>query len=138
MKHSLFLYIVAFFILNACGTDDDALKNSILKFNKECPVVCEHWTIDSLGISKKGDVVYFCNSTNNADYMILLKSKKDSVRTALIDNINNKQYSNSAKLIKLCKKHNAGLVYKFYSNATNETIVIKIPADKLISDPADS
>lgn len=125
-------------ILFACGDNNDALKNSILSINKDCPVVCEHWTIDSLGISKKGDVVYFCNSTNNADYMILLKSKKDSVRNAMIDNINNKQLNNSSKLIKLCKKYNAGLVYKFYSNTTNETIVIKIPVDKLISDPADS
>lgn len=137
MKQLLLLCLCTFTFI-ACGNGNDALRNSIMSINKDCPVVCEHWTIDSLGISKNGEVVYFCNSTNNADYMILLKSKKDSVRNAMIDNINNKQFGNSTKLIKLCKKHNAGLVYKFYSNITNETIVIKIPVDKLISDPADS
>lgn len=136
MKYTLTLFFVCMIVLCTCGDHNDALKNSILNINKECPVVCENWTIDSLGVSKKGEIVYFCNSTNNADYMILLKTKKDSIRNALVENINKGKYDNSAKLINICKKYNAGLVYKFYSNATNETVVIKIPVEKLITDPA--
>jgi hypothetical protein len=68
--------------------------------------------------------------------MTLLKSKKDSIRNELLDKINNNFYENSNRLIQLCKKNNAGLIYKFYSNKTKETIVIKIPVEKLITDPA--
>ncbi len=133
-KFLFFLFVVT--AIYACGDNEDALKNSIININKECPVVCDNWTVDSLGVSKNGEIVYFCNSTNNADYMILLKTKKDSIRNALVESINNNKYDNASKLIQICKKHNAGLVYKFYSNVTKETVVIKIPVTKLVADPA--
>lgn len=136
MARSLYFLLSALFLFCACDNQKDSLKNTIVNINRKCPIECEKWTVDSLGLSKKGEIVYFCNSTNNADYMIMLKSKKDSVRNALIDNLNNKNYENSAKLIQLCKKYNAGLVYKFYSDSTKETIVIKVPVEKLISDPS--
>ena len=135
MKKLFFYCVLLIIVCVACGDDTDALKNSIINANKQCPVQCENWTIDSLGLSKKGEIVYFCNSSNNADYMNLIKSKKDSVKNALIDELNNNE--KTKKTIQLCKKHNAGLIYKFYSNSTNETIVIKIPVEKLIVDPSE-
>lgn len=136
MKYLGLFFTILLLLLVACTDENEELKNSIIKINKECPQQFENWTLDSMGISKKGDIVYFCNSTNNADYMILLKSKKDSIRNELIGKINSNYYKNSNNLIQLCKKNNAGLIYKFYSNNTKETVVLKIPVDKLITDPA--
>ncbi len=136
MKSITLCFAIMLLSIVACADDNDELKNSIIKINKTCPQQFENWTLDSMGLSKKGEIVYFCNSTNNADYMTLLKSKKDSIRNELLDKINNNFYENSNRLIQLCKKNNAGLIYKFYSNKTKETIVIKIPVEKLITDPA--
>ena len=71
MKNILWFWsaLLAFAFLS-CSDNQDQLKSSIIKMNERCPVVEENWTVDSLGISKEGDIVYFCNSTNNADYMI--------------------------------------------------------------------
>ncbi len=120
----------------ACGDDKDSLKNTIISINESCPLEENFWTVDSLGISNKGEIVYFCNTNKNADYFELLKSKKDSITNSIIDNINNSKYDNSMKLVKLCKKYDAGIVYKYASKNTNEKIVIKIPLSKLIVDPA--
>ena len=122
MKNILWFWsaLLAFAFLS-CSDNQDQLKSSIIKMNERCPVVEENWTVDSLGISKEGDIVYFCNSTNNADYMRMLKTNKDSIRNSIISKL---------------KKHNAGLVYKYYSDSTSETMVLKIPVEKLIADPS--
>jgi hypothetical protein len=135
MKNILFLtaLLIAFV---ACGDDKDALKNSVLKMNEKCPVQQKHWTIDSLGISNNGEIVYFCNTDQDADYFEVLKAKKDSIKNVLIDNLNNDKVENSMKLVKLCKQYNAGIVYKYYSNNTNDKVVIKIPVEKLLVNPA--
>ena len=137
MKNILWFWcaLLAFAFLS-CSDNQDQLKSSIIKMNERCPVVEENWTVDSLGISKEGDIVYFCNSTNNADYMRMLKTNKDSIRNSIISKLNDESIENSMKLVKLCKKHNAGLVYKYYSDSTSETMVLKIPVEKLIADPS--
>ena len=135
MKKILFFTAILLTIV-ACGDDKDALKNSVLKMNEKCPIQKNHWTIDSLGISNDGEIVYFCNTDQDADYFEVLKVKKDSIKNVLIDNLNNSKVDNSMELIKLCKQHNAGIVYKYYSSNTNDKVVIKIPVEKLLVDPA--
>ena len=68
--------------------------------------------------------------------MRMLKTNKDSIRNSIISKLNDESIENSMKLVKLCKKHNAGLVYKYYSDSTSETMVLKIPVEKLIADPS--
>ena len=130
------LFIALLLLFVACGDDKDALKNSVLSMNEKCPIQEKHWTIDSLGISNNGEIVYFCNTDQDADYFEVLKAKKDSIKNVLIDNLNNNKVENSMKLVKLCKQYNAGIVYKYYSNTTNDKVVIKIPIEKLLVDPA--
>jgi len=119
----------------SCGDNNDSLKYMIININKKCPIEEKYWTVDSLGISNNGEIVYFCNTDKNAEYFDLLKSKKDSITKSIIDNLNNSKIENSMKLVKLCKKYDSGLVYKYASNKTNEKVVLKIPASKLIVDP---
>ena len=134
MKHIiLFSLILCVFI--SCGSDSDSLKQTVIDMNKNCPIEQKHWTVDSLGIGNNGEIVYFCNTDKDADYFDMLRAKKDSITTALIDNLNTSKVEQSMKLVKLCKKYNAGIVYKYASKNTNEKVIIKIPVNKLVVDP---
>lgn len=130
------LLLIAIISFAACTDDDKELKNSVLSMNEKCPIQQKNWTIDSLGINNKGEIVYFCNTDQDADYFEVLREKKDSITKVLIENLNNSKVDNSMKLVKLCKKHNAGIVYKYYSSSTNEKVIIKIPVEKLLVDPS--
>ncbi len=137
MRFLLFLcFILVSFI--SCSDDKESLSELINKINEKCPVEEKCWSVDSLGISNNGDIVYFCNTDKDAEFFDLLKSKKDSITNDLIDKLNNDKIENSMALIKLCKKYDAGIIYKFSSKQTNEKLIIKIPHKKLIVDPEKS
>ena len=133
VKNILISLSVCFFF--ACSDNKDSLKSMIANLNKKCPIEEKYWTVDSLSISNEGEIVYFCNTDKNAEYFDLLKSKKDSITQSIIGNLNNSKIENSMKLVKLCKKYDSGLVYKYASKNTNEKVVLKIPLNKLIVNP---
>lgn len=119
----------------ACSNDRDSLNDIISKMNKNMPKQEKNWTVDSMGVSNKGEIVYYCNTDKDAEYFNLLKNKKDSITDAIITKLNDGKLEKSMELVKLCKKYDAGIVYKYSSNNTNEKLIIKIPLEKLIVDP---
>ena len=131
----IFLCIIGIFAIMACSNDRDSLNDMVSEMNNKLPKEEKHWTLDSMGVSNKGEIVYYCNSDKDAEYFDLLKSKKDSITDAIIANLNNGKDNNTMKLVKKCKKYNAGIVYKYSSKKTNETLTINIPLNKLIVDP---
>ena len=134
MKKNVLL-IIGLIVVMACNNDRDSLKDIIANLNKDLPKQEKNWTVDSMGVSNKGEIVYYCNTDKDASYFDLLKSKKDSITDAIIDKLNNGKLENSMKLVKLCKKYDAGIVYKYSSPNTNEKLIITIPLNKLIVDP---
>ena len=122
-------------IFNACNDDRLELEKAIRYVNKQCPIKQQHWTIDSVKIGREGEIEYYCNSDDNAEYFLILKEKKDSIANSIIDNINHSKTADSQKLVRLCKKNNAPIIYKYHSNITTELCIIKIPVEKLIVDP---
>ena len=133
---TLSLVAIFFVTVNSCTDEKRELEKAIEYVNKQCPIKQLHWTIDSLKISEKGNIEYFCNSEQDAEYFWLLQNKKDSITNSIIDNLNSSKTQDSQKLVKLCKKYNAGIVYKYYSSNTNELCIINIPNEKLMADPA--
>ena len=119
----------------ACSNDRDSVNDIISKMNKNMPKQEKNWTVDSMGVSNKGEIVYYCNTDKDAEYFNLLKNKKDSITDAIITKLNDGKLEKSMELVKVCKKYDAGIVYKYSSNNTNEKLIIKIPLEKLIVDP---
>ena len=134
MRSFLFLCVL-FVCFFSCSNDKESLEELINNINEKCPIEEPCWSVDSLGISSNGDIVYFCNTNKNSEFFDLLKSRKDSITNAMVDKLNNDKVENSMGLIKLCKKYDAGIIYKFSSTKTNEKLIIKIPHTKLIVDP---
>ena len=134
MKNVMLIFIGIVTII-ACSNDRDSLNDIISKMNKNMPKQEKNWTMDSMSVSNKGEIVYYCNTDKNASYFNLLKNKKDSITDALIAKLNDGELEKSMELVKLCKKYDAGIVYKYSSKNTNEKLIIKIPLEKLIVDP---
>jgi len=132
---NIVLFFIGIVAIMACSNDRDSLNDIISKMNKNMPKQEKNWTVDSMGVSNKGEIVYYCNTDKDAEYFNLLKNKKDSITDAIITKLNDGKLEKSMELVKLCKKYDAGIVYKYSSNNTNEKLIIKIPLEKLIVDP---